>query len=185
MFVKPGTNANQTFFSEVHGFSLGTNSSGQLTMTLPLGSCAGASSGGPVAGTAITANNRHHIAITYGGVSTNVIGTEIFLDGASVASATNLSAPAVGCQMLGMVIGKAVGSSYMAGIVDEFRMSKYRVYTAPFTGSVPNLPFVGNTNTLMLLHLDSGGSGMASYPTDGSAVFSLINNPIFVTSPFP
>jgi len=104
----------------------------------------------------LSANTWHHVAVSKSGSS-----TKMFKDGTQVGSTytdnNTYTASGLG---IGTSFLSSGGSSNYEGWIDEVRISDTARYTANFTA--PTAPFVNDSNTLFLSHMDG---------TDASTVF--------------
>lgn len=94
---------------------------------------------------AITLNTWAHVALLRSGTS-----TRLFVNGTQVGSTyTDTNSYNDGLMYIGSWND---GSSSWSGHIDEFRVSNTARYTANFTA--PGAPFVNDSNTLLLLHMN-------------------------------
>ena len=106
-------------------------------------------------GFATVTNTWTHIAVSRSGTT-----IKIFVNGAQRASVTN----SVNYQITGdAFIGGHPTETYLAGYIDELRVSNTARYTAAFTPSTTR--FVGDDNTRLLLHMD-GANNSTVFPDD-------------------
>ena len=106
-----------------------------------------------ITGSTLSLNTWYHLAVSRSGSS-----TKLFVDGTQVGSTyTDSTAITDGTFYIGIYPGDSNG---MYGWIDEFRISNSARYTTTFTPSTT--PFVNDTNTLLLMHMNG---------TDASTVF--------------
>jgi hypothetical protein len=101
----------------------------------------------------ITTNTWYHVAAVRNGSNFN-----LYLNGTSVASATNSGSVYTGSNLtsLGARLSSGSFGLFQNGWTDEFRVSNTARYTANFTA--PTAAFVNDESTLLLLHMDGTDS---------------------------
>uniref|UniRef100_UPI0026365161 LamG-like jellyroll fold domain-containing protein n=1 Tax=uncultured Chloroflexus sp. TaxID=214040 RepID=UPI0026365161 len=133
--------------------------------------------------TTLTANNWHHIAVTYDAAT----GTaRVFVNGAPSTTVT------VGTITAGpdFVLGGVPGYGFITGQFDELRVSNTIRYPAAFTP--PSAAFATDANTLALFSFDEGSgqvttdrSGNNRTVTLGTTPNADADDPLWVTSTAP
>jgi hypothetical protein len=114
-----------------------------------------------------TPKTWYHVAIVRNGNNWNayINGTQIDTTEVNSGSIIDLSAV--------VKIGEHVGNVYHKGYVREVRYSKSARYTGNFT--VPTVPFVSDSNTLLLLHLNEA-PGVTTFTDSSSYARTVTNN---------
>uniref|UniRef100_UPI002FD941DE LamG domain-containing protein n=1 Tax=Chloroflexus sp. TaxID=1904827 RepID=UPI002FD941DE len=133
--------------------------------------------------TTLTANTWHHLAVTYDATA----GTaRVFVNGAP-GSATTVGAITAGPDL---VLGGFTGYGFIAGQIDELRLSNSVRYAAAFTP--PNTAFTVDVNTLALFSFNEGSgqittdrSGNSRTLTLGTTINADTADPLWVTSTAP
>jgi len=113
----------------------------------------------------ITTNTWYHVAAVRNGSNFN-----LYLNGTSVASATNSGSVYTGSNLtsLGARLSSGSFGLFQNGWTDEFRISNTARYTSNFTA--PTQPFVNDFNTLLLIHCD--GTNASTFFEDDNGVRS-------------
>jgi len=120
----------------------------------------------------------YHIAFTYSTSGTMTI----WKDGVSVATGSVAGTPQFNASAGLFVIGQVNNVGYN-GYLDELRISKTARYSSTFTPATT--PFVNDSNTLLLLHMN-GTSGSTSFPDDAGSRsrqgISIVGSPTISTA---
>ncbi|MCS6886903.1 MAG: LamG domain-containing protein, partial [Chloroflexus sp.] len=133
--------------------------------------------------TTLTANNWHHIAVTYDAATG---AARVFVNGAPSTAVT------VGTITTGpdLVLGGVTGYGFIAGQIDELRVSNTVRYTAAFTP--PNAAFATDANTLALFSFNEGTGQITTDRSGNNRTLTLgttpnadVDDPIWVTSTAP
>ncbi|OAN45777.1 hypothetical protein A6A03_14205, partial [Chloroflexus islandicus] len=132
--------------------------------------------------TTLTANTWHHIAVTYDAAGT----ARVFVNGAPSTAVT------VGTITAGpdFVLGGVPGYGFIAGQIDELRVSNTIRYTAAFTP--PSAAFATDANTVALFSFNEGSGQVTTDRSGNNRTLTLgttpnadADDPLWVTSTAP